>query len=109
MKNKTMIAVIFLWLVLIATTVVAMLDTKEVKKELTDYDVCYGSGVSFEQQVTACGNVIKDAQNWYWFYKAKMDWLADQASGARNKIQEATKTFYDNNLSGTNVNFITTK
>ena len=79
--------------------------TTEAKKELSDNEICYGSGSTFEQQVTACGNIIKDSQKNYALIVSQLSWYAESASGAREKIRVVAKDFYDKNLSGTNVNF----
>lgn len=77
----------------------------EAKKELSDKDLCYGSGSTFEAQVTACGNIIKDSQKNYALVVSQLSWYAESASWAREKIRVVAKDFYDKNLSGTNVDF----
>lgn len=78
---------------------------KEAKKELSDKELCYGTWSTFEQQVTACGNIIKESQRNYALTVSKLSWYAESASWAREKIRVIAKDFYDKNLSGTNVNF----
>ena len=78
---------------------------KEAKKELSDKDVCYGTWSTFELQVTACGNIIKDSQKNYALIVSQLSWYAESASGAREIIREVAKQFSDKNLSGTNVDF----
>lgn len=77
----------------------------EAKKELSDKDICYGTWSTFEAQVTACGNIIKDSQKNYALIVSQLSWYAESASGAREKIRVVAKDFYDKNLSGTNVDF----
>ena len=79
--------------------------TTEAKKEITDKELCYGSGSTFEQQVTACGRIIKQAQYEYNLAVLIQQDQANNASWAREKIRVLAKDFYDKNLSGTNVNF----
>lgn len=78
---------------------------KEAKKELTNKELCYGTWSTFEQQVTACGMVIKQAQYEYNLALEIQKDNANIASWAREKIRVIAKDFYDKNLSGTNVNF----
>ena len=75
----------------------------------SNYAICYGTWSTFEAQVTACGNIIKDSQKNYALIVSQLSWYAESASGAREKIRVVAQDFYSKNLSGTNVNFITTK
>lgn len=77
----------------------------KAKKELSDKELCYGSGSTFEQQVTACGRIIKNSQQLYPEIEKTLQEVANNASGARNQISKIAKDFYSENLSGTNVDF----
>lgn len=85
------------------------LTNTEAKKELSDYDVCYSSGSTFEAQVTACWNIIKSAQEAYPIKEKELRELATKAYDARNNIEALYIEFYSKNLSGTNVDFIQPK
>jgi len=111
MTNKNYITY---WLVAICAIVVIFLmwyglTSTEAKKELSDYDVCYGSGSTFEAQVTACWNVIKKEQRSYPRQEEKLKAIAESADNARNQISKITNDFFSKNLSWTNVDFIQPK
>ena len=94
---------LFVWIVWIVYSILPK--WIEAKKELSDKDLCYGSGSTFEAQVTACGNIIKDSQKNYALIVSQLSWYAESASGAREKIRVVAKDFLSKNLSGTNVDF----
>ena len=97
-----------LWIIALGITAIVysvLPKTTEAKKELSDNDVCYGSGSTFEQQVTACGRIIKNSQQLYPEIEKTLQEVANNASGARNQISKIAKDFYSENLSGTNVDF----
>lgn len=97
-----------LWIIAIGITAIVysvLPKTTEAKKELSDYDVCYWSGYTFELQVVACWNVIKKEQRNYPRQEEKLKAIAESANNARNQISKIAKDFYSENLSGTNVDF----
>lgn len=101
---------IVVWIVAIVYSVLPK--NTEAKKELSDYEICYGSGITFEQQVTACGNLIKEAdtnyQDYSWqlaFINAKIAQNSQEKKRSMDHIKNISKQFFDKNLSGTNVDF----
>jgi hypothetical protein len=52
----------------------------EVKTVVSDYDLCYGSGSSFETQVNACGNLVRISQEAYPIQEKKLIEIANNAS-----------------------------
>ena len=109
---------LFIWLWAIVVWIIAIVysvlpKNTEAKKELSDYEICYGSGSTFEQQVTACGNLIKEAdtnyQDYSWqlaFVNAKIAQNSQEKKRSMDHIKDISKQFFDKNLSGTNVDFI---
>lgn len=112
---------LFIWLWAIVVWIIAIVysvlpKNTEAKKELSDYEICYGSGSTFEQQVTACGNLIKEAdtnyQDYSWqlaFVNAKIAQNSQEKKRSMDHIKDISKQFFDKNLSGTNVDFIQPK
>ncbi len=98
---------LLIWWILISLCVwiIFLKPTTDAKKELSDKDVCYGSGATFETQVTACGRIIKESQKLYPEIEKTLQEVSNNASGARNQISKLAKDFYSTNLSGTNVDF----
>ena len=107
MTTKKHLLIGWLFILIWIVGIVYSLPSKETeaKKELSDTQICYGSGSTFEQQVTACGMVIKQAQYEYNLALEIQKDNANIASWAREKIRVVAKDFYDKNLSGTNVDF----
>lgn len=97
--------IILIAIVCIIIAVWLFTSNTNVKKEPTAYDICHWTWYWFEAQVTACGDIIKQAQYNYQHTVDLLSWYSNTASGARERIREVAKQFYDNNLSGTNVDF----
>ena len=86
------------------TTVVWLFTSNTNVKRTYTYDICHWTWYWFEVQVTACGDIIKKHNiitKLKWTYY--LDILIQHLELERKR--EVTKQFYDNNLSGTNVDF----
>jgi hypothetical protein len=104
-----------LWIIALGITAIVysvLPKTTQAKKELSDNDVCYGSGSTFEIQVIACWNLIKEADANYQDYSWQLSFInqkiAENSSvkeRSRKHIQAITNDFFSKNLSGTNVDF----
>ena len=106
MTNKNIITwLVIVWVITAVWLFVSFVSNTDAKKELSDKDVCYGSGATFETQVTACGRIIKESQKLYPEIEKALQEVSNNASGARNQISKLAKDFYSTNLSGTNVDF----
>lgn len=104
--KKTWIYIVFgIAILIIIFALSRAMNNKEPVQKPTSEQLCYGTGVWFEQQITACWYIIKKAQENYTILQKRLEQQALSASGARAKISQVAKEFYDNNLSGTNVNF----
>ena len=107
MTKKTIIIVRIVYIVVIIVWYIIslFLPDNNVQAEPTAYDICHWTWYWFEAQVTACGDIIKQAQYNYQHTVDLLSWYSNTASWARERIREVAKQFYDNNLSGTNVDF----
>lgn len=101
-KKNTIILIAIVYIII---AVWLLTSNTNVKKEPTAYDICHWTWYWFEVQVTACGDIIKQAQYNYKHTVDLLSWYSNTASWARERIREVAKQFYDNNLSGTNVDF----
>lgn len=110
MNNKHLITwLVIVWVITAVWLFVSFVSNADAKKELSDQEICYGTWSTFDLQVKACWRIIKQAQENYEKLQKELQKNANIASGTRLVISKVAQEFYDNNLSGTNVNFITTK
>lgn len=70
----------------------------------SDQQLCYGSG-DFVWKISACWNLIRRASERYEELQKEMATNSLIASGARQQIIRSRDEFYNNTLSGVNINF----
>lgn len=91
-------------ILLLTWILIVRVSNVQAEVEVSNSDICYWE-YWFEEQVKACGNIVRESQEQYPILEAKLKAIAVQASGARNQISTKAKEFYSKNLSGTNVDF----